>query len=159
MIDRPLKIHVFSKIRFHEVMNENNINDDNIDGFKDLALICIHDTSGDFYHNPYFVGSHNNVLNLFFDDVEKDSEFSPTNMSKNTRAFTSVDAKKIIKFLNDNKKMTTLIVHCAGGISRSGAVGRFALDYFKGDKDFFKLNNFQICPNARVSMLLNKEMR
>lgn len=158
MKEEQLKIYVFSKVKFHEILTQNNINDENVDEFTNLAMICINDTSGEYYHDPLFIGSHHNVLTLFFDDVENDFELSPTNNGK-TRAFTKEDAKKIIEFLSSNKNVNTLLIHCAGGISRSGAVGLFALDFLRGDKDSFKINNSHIVPNAKVSLLLNQESR
>jgi predicted protein tyrosine phosphatase len=134
----------------------NNIDDENVDEFTKIAFICVNDTSGEYYHDPLFNGLHHNVLNLFFDDVENDLELSPTNSGK-TRAFTKEDAKRVITFLDSNKHIESLLIHCAAGISRSGAVGQFALDYLKGDKEYFRINNSQILPNAKVLQLLNAE--
>ena len=153
----PTRIYVLSKVNFQDILDSNKINDDNVDEFIHYAFICINDSSGDYYHNPLFVSCHHNVINLFFDDVENDMEMSPTN-HKETRAFTENDAAKVIKFLDENYKTKFLLVHCAGGISRSGAIGQFALDYLKGDKNKFKLDNPQILPNARVLRLLNNKI-
>jgi len=51
-------------------------------------------------------------------------------------------AKKIIAFLdnaNKDPKDSDLVVHCSAGISRSGAVGTFACDYF--GLDYNSLND------------------
>ena len=152
-----IRIYVLSKIRFNEILDKNNINDNNVDEFKQYAFICINDSSGEYYHDPLFLSSHSNVLTLFFDDVENDLEMSPTNHNM-TRAFTEEDADKVINFLNCNKRIKTLLIHCAGGISRSGAVGTFALDYYKSDKQRFKEDNPKIIPNARVLRMLNNKV-
>ena len=158
MEEEKVKIYVMPKVKFHDMINRNGIDDNNVDEFIHIAFICIDDTSGDYYANPLFKMNHHNVLNLKFDDVEEDLQVSPTNKEM-TKAFTKNQAEKIVNFLESNTNINTLIVHCAAGISRSGAVGQFALDYLHGDKDNFKLNNPHIWPNARVSRLLNEVHR
>jgi predicted protein tyrosine phosphatase len=70
--------------------------------------------------------------------------------------FNEQHANWIINFLDDIKdKVDHLIVHCAAGISRSGAIGLFACRYFELDqKQFFK-ENF-IMPNPHILKVLNK---
>jgi len=158
MEEGKVKIYIMSKVQFHDMINRNGIDDSNVDEFTRLAFICIDDTSGDYYSNPLFKRNHHNVLNLRFDDVEEDLQVSPTNKEM-TQAFTKYDAERIVKFLESNTRINTLVIHCAAGISRSGAVGQFALDYLNGDKENFKLNNSHISPNARVLQLLNRVHR
>lgn len=157
-MDEKIKIHIFPKVQFQEVLERNNINDDNVDSVTKYAFICINDSEGKYYHAPLFTQPHHNVLNLFFDDVKNDLEISPTNPGK-TRAFTEEDAKQVIKFLDKNKHIKVLLIHCAAGISRSGAIGQFALDYLNGDRDHFKINNKHILPNAEVLRILNNYIR
>ncbi len=157
-MDEKVKIYVFPKVQFQEVLDRNNINDDSVDAIINYAFICINDSEGSYYHTPLFTQSHHNVLNLFFDDVKNDLEISPTNSGK-TRAFTEEDAKRVVKFLDNNKNVKVLLVHCAAGISRSGAIGQFALDYLNGDKEYFKINNKHILPNAEVLRILNNYVR
>jgi predicted protein tyrosine phosphatase len=158
MEEEKVKIYVMSKVQFHEMITRNGIDDTNVDEFIRIAFICIDDTSGDYYANPLFRHNHHNVLCLKFDDVEEDLQVSPTNKEM-TKAFTEKDARRIIKFLESNTSVNTLVVHCAGGISRSGAVGQFALDYLNGDKESFKINNSHITPNAKVVRTLNQVHR
>jgi len=158
MNEEKIKIYVFPKVQFQEIMDKNDINDESVDDITKYAFICINDFSGDYYHDPIFRHSHHNVLTLFFDDVRNELEFSPTNSGK-IRAFTEEDAKNIIKFLDSNRHIKVLMIHCAAGISRSGAVGQFALDYLQGDKEFFAINNKHILPNAEVLRILNNYAR
>ena len=158
MNEQKTKIYVLPKVTFHGILERNDISDENVNEFTNYAFVCINDFSGDYYHNPLFIMSHHNVINLFFDDVKDDFELSPTNKGV-TKAFTEDMAKKLVKFLDDNKHVKVLMVHCAAGISRSGAVGQFALDYLNGDKEFFKINNSHITPNAEVSRILNNYIR
>lgn len=154
MSKEPTRIFVLPKTKFETILNNNNISDLNVETYVTYAFICINDTSGEYYHYPLFKEDHLNVLNLSFDDVEHDFEISPTN-SNRTKACTIKDAKNIINFLDLNKKIDVLMIHCAGGISRSGAVGQFALDYLNGNKEYFKIDNPQIRPNAHILRLLN----
>ncbi len=50
-----------------------------------------------------------------------------------------------------------MIVHCAAGVSRSGAVGLFVRDYFSLDYSEFKRQNPHIVPNLWVSKVLREE--
>lgn len=157
-MSEQIKIYIKPKVEFHSILEINNIDDTNVDEFIEYAFICINDTRGDYYHNSLFKQIHHNVLNLWFDDVEHDGGIAPTNKEE-TRAFTTRQAKQIVEFLDSNKSIDNLIVHCAAGISRSGAVGRFALDYLNGDRENFKINNSQILPNGRVLRMLNEAWR
>ena len=145
-----VKIYVLSKLRFDDLLKNNNIDDSNVDTYKNSAFICINDTTGSYYHEPILT-EHFNVLNLFFDDVETDTcEY---------RAFTENDAKRVISFLDVNKNVKLLLVHCGAGVSRSGAIGQFALDYLNGDKDQFNFDNSFILPNSRVLQMLIRVLR
>lgn len=156
--NEQVKIYVKSKVEFHGMLERNNIDDTNIDEFTKYAFICINDNRGEYYHHPLLKQKHYNVLNLWFDDIEHDGAESPTN-KENTKAFTTKQATQIVEFLDSNKSIDILFVHCAAGISRSGAVGRFALDYLEGDRENFKINNNYILPNGRVLRMLNEAWR
>lgn len=152
------KIYVLSKLEFKDILEQNSITDNNVNEFFKIAFISINDSNGSFYNKPLFEQEHSNVLTLWFDDVEKDGQISPTN-KEFTKAFTNEQAKSILEFLKINKNAETFLVHCAAGISRSGAVGQFILDYLKGDKDFFNIKNRHILPNGRVLRMLNEQAR
>lgn len=148
------KIDVWSKPQFNTVMGKTGINDKNVEDFKDTAFISINDTHGQ-WSVSWFDEDHSNVLRLWFDDVENDTDkFSPTNQEKVT-AFTVEDAKKVKQFIKDNKHKKQFVVHCSAGISRSGAVGQFICDFFRCDREEFLRNNPHIFPNGRVTRLLN----
>lgn len=148
------KIFVLAKPQFNEIMANNGIDDSNVEQKgKNIALISINDTMG-AWSVSWFNGDHENVLCLWFDDVETDLQVSPTNQNT-CRAFTEDQAKQIIKFVDANSDRDFL-VHCSAGISRSGAVGAFILDYLQGDKDHFKQYNSHISPNGHISRTLNK---
>ena len=145
------KIVVTSKPQFNQFMGDNGINDANVEKMKG-AFISINDTMGN-WSVSWFDEDHPNVLRLWFDDVETDLEISPTNREV-CRAFTKEQAQQIIDFALDNKDKD-FIVHCSAGISRSGAVGRFLLDFLEGDKDHFEKTNRFIHPNGHISRVLN----
>lgn len=101
----------------------------------------------------------NNLSISFFDTTPNDwnniLRYIPE-ASKEQDLFNENHAKQIIKFLGILKIETTLLIHCAAGISRSGAVGLFASRYLNiDDKNFRKLNP-NVCPNPHVLDILNK---
>ena len=148
------KIHILSKPQFNDFMANHQINDDNVESkLKSSAVISINDTAGD-WSCSWFLYDHPNVLRLWFDDVETDLQVSPTNR-ETCRACTPEQARRIFEFIKKNKHRDFL-VHCSAGISRSGAIGQFILDYLGGDKEYFEKYNPHIHPNAHISRLLNK---
>ena len=86
------------------------------------------------------------ILVLRFDDIQRKSSCK--------KLFSEDDARRIVEF---NKRIpvgTDIFVHCAAGISRSGAVGE-VLDMVRNDdpESFYEANP-QIQPNAHVKALL-----
>ena len=65
------------------------------------------------------------VLTLYFDDVIRPVEGAV--------AFSREDARKIIDFVNKNKNVETLLIHCYGGESRSRAVAAFVSQMLGSD--------------------------
>jgi predicted protein tyrosine phosphatase len=66
-------------------------------------------------------------------------------------------AETIYSFLQANKDYTgTLYVNCEAGISRSGAVGEFACNFFEFNYIDFKMLNPHIRPNAFILATLNR---
>lgn len=148
------EVFIMGKSQFNKLMESNDLTDINVEAKgKNIALISINDTLGG-WSEPWFKEDHANVLRLWFDDVENDLQVSPTNR-RQCKAFTEEQAKQVVEFIDRNKDKN-FIVHCAAGISRSGAVGRFISDYLGTDKDRFKNMNPHILPNSHVSRLLHK---
>ena len=150
-----IKVYVLSKRMFNEFLNYNNINESTIDDLNKYMFISINDRSESFWGMKFFENEHSNLLTLQFDDVEEDGKNSPTNKNGKTKAFSIEDGKKVIEFLDRNKECTKLFVHCAAGISRSGAIGQFTIDYLNGDKEHFITRNPHILPNGKVLRVLH----
>ena len=90
------------------------------------AVISIQDTHTEgfgfeFRKNKYC----KDVLTLYFDDTVKEVEGAVL--------FNQEHAKKIIRFLQKNKDVETLLVHCYGGESRSRAVAALATKMLGAD--------------------------
>jgi predicted protein tyrosine phosphatase len=150
----PKQVHIWSKPQFNSALGKLGINDKNVHELPDVAFISINDTMGQ-WNQSWFDEDHDNVLRLWFDDVETDMDlWSPTN-TIHVEAFNSYQAQDTLDFIKRNEKKKTFIVHCTAGISRSGAVGQFIADYFACDKEEFKRMNPHICPNGLVSRMLN----
>lgn len=142
-------IIVLSKKNFIETMKQNNITNDNVETFKNLYIISI---EGSFKTEHYFKTNKSNVLNLIFDDIAVDEY--------NKILFSDEHAKQIIKFVeNISKENFQIIIHCAAGISRSGAVGSFLQYYFDTDYEKFKSTNIKISPNYHVLSVLKKVLK
>jgi protein tyrosine/serine phosphatase len=157
------KIYVLSQFSFDEIAKENDLDDDNVELFKDTAFISIVNANGydgdmqnryDSDDLHWFKKNHDNVLNLEFDDVESDVALDGTNQYT---AFSEEQAREVVEFIDKNKNKTFLI-HCLAGISRSGAVGRFLYDYYPWvDREWFDVNvKRRIQPNQRVYNELKK---
>ena len=132
---------------------ERGIDDSNVEDFENDAFISIIGTTDDSYDmvgRHHFMENHKNVLNLEFDDVEKDIEVGGYSF----KAITDEQAEAIVKFIIDNKGKD-FYVHCLAGISRSGAVGTFIFDFFKDDDTKF-VSRPKIRPNIEVLSKLKK---
>jgi len=86
------------------------------------AAISIQDTvSGGFgfelKENEYCKA----VLTLYFDDIERPE--------RGLKRMAPGQAKQIVDFIEANKNVDTLLIHCFAGFSRSRAVGVFAREY------------------------------
>jgi predicted protein tyrosine phosphatase len=151
-----MKVFVTSKIGFDKTMKDKGITNDNVESYKKTFFVSINDTN-DSTQKPYF-GNKTNVKVLFFDDTEKDLE-TTSDKKRSVKAFTEEQTTELLEFIESNKDKETCIVHCAAGISRSGAVGTFITEYFNSDFDWFKKTNPQIHPNRWVLDLLKKKLK
>lgn len=148
-------VTVVPKSNFDGSLKKSGVTDDNIHKRSDLFLISINDTRGT-PEVPYFKYQHQNVLTIFFDDVEEDIEHGKYGKIE---AFSYGHAKQILHFVQANAHRKKCLVHCAAGISRSGAVGTFINDYFRADYADFKKRNPHIHPNGHILAMLNRVVR
>lgn len=159
-----MKINALPKLVFNDLMEQNNIDFTGINAeqeHSDTMFISINETENMLHAIPrlnkngsYFIEEKSNVLILHFDDVSEDLMHPEHGLIK---AMDEGQAERVIKFLEANKGAKKLLVHCAAGVSRSGAVAQFVNDYYGGDKEYFKRNNKYILPNPHVFALLKKK--
>lgn len=104
---------------------------------------------------------HAHLLVLNFDDVAQETE-RPEDLGRLVM-FSTEMAEQIIRFVDDGGM--PLLVHCAAGISRSGAVGEVLNWYFnrylsnnRTDYDDFIQNNRQILPNPIVRKIMMQKL-
>lgn len=148
-------IVAMARLSFENYCKNNNINDNNIP--KDSFFICIHNTFGKENTQPFFKESHDNVLNLYFDDCSEDYITSDLGELVMGKSFTKDQAQTVIDFLDKQKEcgIDNGIIHCQAGISRSGAVASFTANYFNMNKFVFKSLNPKIISNPHVLSTLN----
>lgn len=116
-----------------------------------VAFISIHNPNVD---SPIFPDSEN-VLNLWFDDVEEDYGYELLNGDRIVY-FNDFMADKIYKFVKLNESKKGFVIHCTMGKCRSGAVGSVLVDYFQIPYlEFLKLNP-RVQPNILVKKLLTE---
>ena len=83
------------------------------------AVISIQDTHTGGFGFRFCINRYcRDVLTLYFDDVVTEGE--------GTVLFTEGQAGEVIDFIEKNRDIETLLVHCYGGQSRSRAVAAFA---------------------------------
>lgn len=113
-----------------------------INNLKDSFFISILD---DDEKEPLREDSEN-YKTWWFYDLEEDIN--------NYKAITEEQAKEIFDFIKSNSDKKELFVHCAAGISRSGAVGSFVYEYFGGAYKELLKKHPHILPNGRVTRFL-----
>ena len=153
------KVYILSRLEFNDLLRINKITDENVEE-KQAFFISINETET-LNTNPknHFNQEHTNVKIIHFDDIVDVSDISEYEKEFNAKAFTKEQARELIEFIIKNADKPICIVHCAAGISRSGAVGRFINDFFGGDDEFFRKTNPHIHPNSLVTRLLKEVFR
>ena len=146
-----MKVFILPKMRFDGLMEHKGITNGNVTEYKNNFFISINDPEDIDDMNPYFQ-NHENVKVIHFPDLEEDLKEGKHDLT----AFTKDQAKDLFEFIMKHKDKQALIVHCAAGVSRSGAVGRFVHEYFQGDEKEFRLRNPHIHPNGRVLSMLRQ---
>lgn len=119
----------YSKNDFVRYMSINKINDLSVKNFIKEYFICLNAT-GWKHSIPYFKESHDNVINLYFDDVENDGPkeiqwFNNTTKIIEAKAMTIDQAIELKKFINRIPDNSIVHIHCTKGLSRSAAVENF----------------------------------
>lgn len=156
-----MNIKVLNKHNFNQLMIDNKITKENIGGFKNLFIVSINDTSGEYFESYFQNVIAHNVIVLHFDDTDENKKYKLLNGENiDVRKMTDKQGREIINFfkyidsqINDN---TQLIIHCTAGQNRSGSVGKFAIDYFKYNSNRFILDNPMVKGNSVVTRTLNK---
>jgi len=164
LLKEKFTVHVMGISDFVNAMQQNNITDNNIEDFTDLAIISITcgDNSKDNFMSirhgtndeHYFKRNHANVLNIEFYDIDNEVEIN----GKKYLPFNAEQAKRVIDFIEVNQNKN-YIIHCHAGISRSGAVAQFITDFYGwSDKSTFRFQyGKRIVPNAEVTKKLKEE--
>ncbi|MFW6311231.1 MAG: hypothetical protein ACOC1K_03240 [Nanoarchaeota archaeon] len=155
------KAFVVSKLLFEKFCAEHDLSDETVDNCSNSAFISILSPRKDghkgFFSKSLFKKDHSNVLILKFDDLIVEPPADKT--KKKYILFNEKMAKEVITFLDNNEDKDNFFIHCAAGISRSGAIGKFIMDFYeKTDKEHFESYNKHVLPNGLVLKLLNKEM-
>jgi predicted protein tyrosine phosphatase len=104
------------------------------------------------------------VLSIRFADVTKkelDIIKDIPDLKRDYKLFDEQNAHDIINFVDKINLLDIpyLVIHCAAGISRSGAVGLFVCRYLNLDEEEFRSLNSHILPNFYILDVLNKESK
>lgn len=152
-------VYALSYHQFCASLEVAKIDDTNVET-KKSALIEIMGEQ-DLLSAPFhFKEDHPNVLRLLFDDVDEPLHIPLLGEFADGREYIPVvpmsmeQGKKIVDFVKVNKDVYNFIVHCAAGISRSGAIAKFINEYFGGDEWHFKHLNPHTKPNIRILSIL-----
>ena len=148
-----MKITVYSMNSFLSSI----YNDDTVDGYQNSCFICIH--SKNWVHSlPHFDRPHKNVLDMFFDDTDKDGTktvkwFGGKEKTISTYKITLEQAKEILNFTENYKDIH---IYCAKGKSRSTAVAKYLLDKNSEDSNHIKEFNHYVYEILKEADVQNK---
>lgn len=149
------RVSVLSKPRFNQIMGNVGITDLNIeDRIESICFISINDTAGK-WKDSWFGQDHDNVIRLWFDDVEKDGDTPPTH-DRPGIAVTDEQIERLVLFIFENIDKETFLIHCTAGISRSGAIGLFITNLLGENIEQYFKNNPRVHPNK---MILDKMVK
>ena len=121
------------------------------DIFKTQAFISIHDSTGP--NSNEIVSGFDNVLNMFFDDVEHQQTPKST-FAQKVVPFNEKMAQDILDFIDKHKNAEKIVIHCTFGKCRSGAVGDALSTYLGIPYSEFKKDNPRVQPNTLVRKTL-----
>lgn len=115
--------------------------------FHNAAAISIYSSPGVGKNGGIPVGVSEKIehgLDICFDDVTWAD-------NKGKFIFTDEQVTEIVDFINKVKdNVDTIVCQCDAGISRSGAVGLFAVRYLEQDEVAFREEHKHIRPNSHV---------
>lgn len=143
-------LKVYPHWKFEEELASKGLTNENVETFKEDAFIDIigKGESDDLKH--YFFENHENVLNLEFDDIDKEEErFGAQDI---LYGMTKDQAQEVVDFITKNKDRSFTIC-CAAGMSRSQAVGNFIDQIMEGE---FKSTTLLPHPNPHVIAMLKR---
>jgi predicted protein tyrosine phosphatase len=88
--------------------------------------ICINSTGGPDF-SPLLANSSKNIINLWFDDVNKDEYKWGNDVHSwvNAKAITQSQSDKLYNFIKKLPFDSIVNIYCSKGVSRSGAVAEF----------------------------------
>lgn len=151
-----MRVKVLSKMKFDEILPRIGITNQNVINDKSQAFISI--INSDNENKSYFNENKENVLILKFDDVsDLENEKRIKSGLKSLKLFSRSQANDIIEFIEKNKDVDTIWIHCLAGRSRSGAVGTFINDNY-GNQSFYEFlqSNPTVSPNYYILALLRR---
>lgn len=155
-------VYALSYTQFIDAMHYNKVTEENVEA-RPGAIIEIMGEQDLRFLPFYFKHEHHNVLRLTFDDVDERLDIKLFGEPQDDgREYIPVvpmseeQAKLIIKFVEANENAKVFFVHCAAGISRSGAVAKWIDQKFNEDDTVFNVNNPHIIPNQRILSILRK---
>ena len=122
-----MKIQVYNQDNFRI---SSGFNDANIEDCKNNYFICIN-SSGSRYGISVFKKKHDRVLNVFFDDTERNKIKVSGPIVYYAVACKPWQARSIKEFADIIPVSATIHVYCAKGKSRSTAVAKFIEEYRK----------------------------
>ncbi len=164
---------VYSHIDFDRECASMDLTDENVESKEDYAFISIIGTKqvreeylGEFDTEHYFKENHPNVLNLEFDDVGEDFDFSFKPMALNGekgkeriihfKTISEEQAEQCVDFIEKNigKKF---LIHCRAGRSRSQSFFRVISDFYEEYNNCKgNLDNPCVTPNQEVIRKLKR---
>ena len=122
-----IQVNTYSRKEFDSL----GYNELNVHTSKDY-FICIN-ASGGIHNEPYFNLDHDNVLNMYFDDVLQDTikYYGPTDSEYEffAKACTVTQIKELYNFISKISDNSILHIYCTKGRSRSIAVAKYVNEY------------------------------
>ena len=125
---------------------------------KDIAFISISETKDCIAYNKFddyehYLKDSDNVLNIDFDDLERDFYFE----SYHFKAITDEQARQIYDFSMRHFDKH-IICHCRAGKSRSAAISEFLLQMFPDNYEECEANRLNVnkTPNGEVLRKLKR---